>query len=153
MTEQEQEIIERCAVFHEQIGLPPTQGRMMAYILLTENGEATFQDFVDHLGLSKSAVSNGLTTLQAMKILEYATKPGDRKRYFRIRQHSFRTQMNERLEHMLGVRSIMSEICEIRFQKCLQNPTTDRLTLLVEYFDFLKKELPKLHDRFELGER
>lgn len=147
LNDQQKELIERFGVFHEQMGMQPVVGRIMGYLLLSDAGEATFQDFVDDLGISKSAVSNSLNVLQAMNVVDYITKPGDRKRYFRLKKQSFREILESQITKLLKVRELFILVLENRNIK--DNEMCQRLHKLTDYFEFMSKEIPQIADRFE----
>ncbi|MEP0714130.1 MAG: MarR family transcriptional regulator, partial [Algoriphagus sp.] len=85
LTTRHKELIERIGVFHEHKGMQPLVGRIIGLLLIHEEGEVSFDEIVEHLGVSKSAVSNALTFLQAKDRCVYSTRPGDRKRYFALK--------------------------------------------------------------------
>ncbi len=150
LNDQQKEIIERFGVFHEQMGMQPVVGRLLGYLLLTDTGEATFQDFVDDLGISKSAVSNSLNVLQAMNVIDYITKPGDRKRYFRLKKQSFREIMESQISKVLQIRELFIQALEHRSER--GSEMTLRLRRLTDYFEFMSKEIPQIADRFEANQ-
>src|SRR5699024_7126307 len=84
--------IERVGVFHEKKGLQPVVGRIIGLLLVAEPAEATFDEIQEALQVSKSAVSNALTFLQGREIADYTTKPGDRKRYFKLKVKDWRKE-------------------------------------------------------------
>ncbi|HSJ67934.1 MAG TPA: MarR family transcriptional regulator, partial [Anditalea sp.] len=79
LTSKQKEIVETIGVFHEQNGLQPALGRIMGLIMVIDAAEVTFEEIVENLSLSKSAVSTALKLLQTQNKVEYTTKPGDRK--------------------------------------------------------------------------
>jgi DNA-binding transcriptional regulator GbsR (MarR family) len=68
----------------EAMGLTPVAARIFVYLLLSEQHQATFEQMVDYFGVSKSAVSNALKMLEAVKMVEARTLGGQRKRYFSV---------------------------------------------------------------------
>jgi DNA-binding transcriptional regulator GbsR (MarR family) len=76
--------IERHSATMEAMGLTPVAARVFVYLLLSEQHQATFEQMVDYFGVSKSAVSNALKMLEAVKMVEARTLGGQRKRYFSV---------------------------------------------------------------------
>ena len=76
--------VEKLGVIFEQTGVAPMVGRVVGYLILAEPPYKTFDEIAGFLGASKSAVSNALTLLQSLGVVEYFKQPGDRKRYFRL---------------------------------------------------------------------
>ncbi len=76
--------VEKLGVIFEQTGVGPMVGRVVGCLILAEPPYKSFDEIVSFLGASKSAVSNALTLLQSLAVVDYFKQPGDRKRYFRL---------------------------------------------------------------------
>jgi len=83
LMEQFREKIETYGSFYEKQGFSPVASRIMIYLFLHPEGEATFDELLRYFGVSKSAVSNGLRVLLHMEVITERTLEGGRKRYFR----------------------------------------------------------------------
>lgn len=70
-------------VIEERANLSPLTARIYASLILASNDGMTFEDITELHQASKSSVSNGINVLIKLKYIEYYTKPGDRKRYFK----------------------------------------------------------------------
>jgi len=146
LTEKQQELIEIIGVFHEQNGLQPALGRILGLIMVAESAEATFDEIVASLSLSKSAVSSALTLLQIQNKVEYITKPGERKRYFRLKKANWEHDLKNGISSGLQFSSILDEVLTIRndtnpeFNKHLEN--------VRDFMLFLQKEIPVIIDRY-----
>lgn len=64
-------------------GLSPLASRTYAIMVLSNDKGFAFEELVEILQASKSSVSTNLTLLVQLNYVEYYTKPGDRKRYYR----------------------------------------------------------------------
>lgn len=64
LNEKKLELIERIGVFHERRGMQPLMGRILGLLLVLDEAEATFDEIIEYLNVSKSAVSNALNILQ-----------------------------------------------------------------------------------------
>lgn len=76
----------------EAMGLTPVASRVFVYLLLSEQHQATFEHMVEYFGVSKSAISNALKMLEAVKMVDAKTIGGQRKRYFSV---SMKTMFSE----------------------------------------------------------
>ena len=78
------ETIEETGKVFVKFGLTPMQGRIVAYLAVSDPPEKTFDELVNYFTASKSSVSNSLNFLMQNKIIDYKTFAADRKRYFFI---------------------------------------------------------------------
>lgn len=147
LTERHKELIERIGVFHEHKGMQPLVGRIIGLLLVHEEGEVSFDEIVEHLGVSKSAVSNALTFLQAKGRCVYSTRPGDRKRYFAMKVSDWKEDFEQELENIAEIQKFIDEVLEVRTDK---NPEFNcRMRDFSDFLCFFKKEIPALFDRFK----
>ncbi|MDN3669375.1 hypothetical protein QWY93_08540 [Echinicola jeungdonensis] len=147
LTAQQQEIIERIGVFFEKKGHQPILGRIMGLLLVLDEAEATFDEIKDYLSVSKSAVSNALTLLQSMNKVEYTTKPGERKRYFKLRTRDWRNDMKEDLQGIFRISSLLKEVMKARSEKNLE--FNQCILEFQQFIDFMKEEMPKLIEKYD----
>src|SRR5690606_12689950 len=114
LSDKKKEIIERIGVYYEKKGLQPVVGRIMGLLLVAEPAEATFEEIQEELQISKSAVSTALTFLQAKETVEYTTKPGERRRYFKLRMRDWKTELKKEFDEVLDMESLINEIIELK---------------------------------------
>ncbi|GAB3650069.1 hypothetical protein GCM10028791_16760 [Echinicola sediminis] len=147
LTSKQQEIIERIGVFFEKKGHQPILGRIMGLLLVLEEAEATFDEIQEYLSVSKSAVSNALTLLQSLDKVEYTTKPGERKRYFRLKARNWRTDMQEDMQGIFKINTLLKEVMAMRSEK---NKEFNKCIIEFQQFiDFLREEMPKLIEKYD----
>ncbi|SMP02312.1 DNA-binding transcriptional regulator GbsR, MarR family [Algoriphagus winogradskyi] len=147
LTERHKELIERIGVFHEHKGMQPLVGRIIGLLLVHEEGEVSFDEIVEQLSVSKSAVSNALTFLQAKGRCVYSTRPGDRKRYFALKVSDWREDFQKDLENISEIQKFIDEVLEIRTDK---NPEFNcNMKDFSNFLGFFKKEIPALFERFK----
>ncbi|WP_254423368.1 GbsR/MarR family transcriptional regulator [Algoriphagus sp. A40] len=147
LTEKQKELIERIGVFHEHKGMQPLVGRIIGLLLVHKEAEATFEEVVEMLGVSKSAVSNALTFLQAKDRITYYTKPGDRKRYFRLQMKNWSEDLEKEMLEITKMKEFIDDVIKVREG----STCTEFKTCLVEFssfLDFFKKEIPTLFKNF-----
>lgn len=71
----------------ERMGVSPLAARIYILLTLSPSNGLTFESIREELGSSKSSTSINLNVLIQLKYVEYNTKPGDRKRYFKCARH------------------------------------------------------------------
>jgi len=114
LTDEQKQLLERLAVLYEQGGVPPAPAKILALLTVSDVTELSFDQIQDTLEISKSATSQALTQLQTFKQVEYASRIGDRKRYFKLRTNNWLESIIEKFEHL----RLTSEVyCEILKQR------------------------------------
>ncbi|HLU89321.1 MAG TPA: hypothetical protein VKZ51_05765 [Cyclobacteriaceae bacterium] len=147
LSEKKKEIIERVGVYYEHKGLQPVVGRIVGLLLVAEPAEATFEEIYGELQVSKSAVSTALTFMQAKEMVEYTTKPGDRKRYFKLRLNEWKTNIQKQFDDILDIENLIKEVVVLKENR--QSDFCCKLIDIKNFLLFLRKELPLLLDKFE----
>lgn len=149
ISEHQRELIERLGVSMERGGTSPAESRIMALLIVCDVTELTFEEIYQALGISKSAASNAINRLMAISKIDYITKPGDRKRYFKTRLTNWEETFNSNFEKMFSTSLLMQEILNQRpktdkeFNKSLQN--------FVDFMLFMQKEIPQLYKKWKEG--
>lgn len=82
--DEKKQFVEETGVLIEQLGPPPLQSRIIALLALNTPDGVPFEEIVEFLHASKSSISNAINFLLSAKAIIYFTKPGDRKRYFKV---------------------------------------------------------------------
>jgi DNA-binding transcriptional regulator GbsR (MarR family) len=108
------ECIEKFGVYYKKTGHQPMVGRLMAFLMLAEPPQKTFEEIVEFLVSSKSAVSNTLNMLMYMGIVDYVKITGDRKRYFRLNQNAWNTMFEAQIQELANLRGLVEEVLDIR---------------------------------------
>lgn len=92
-------LIEETGVLFEQThDLTPLAARINVIMILSPNNGYTFEEIVEITKASKSSVSTQLNLLMQLNRVEYFTKSGDRKRYFRASKVYLKFRLEELLE-------------------------------------------------------
>jgi DNA-binding transcriptional regulator GbsR (MarR family) len=147
LNDKQKELIERIGVFHEHKGMQPLVGRIIGLMLVHESAEVTFEEIVEELGVSKSAVSNALTFLQAKERVNYHTKPGDRKRYFSLKISDWRSDFEKELLNIAEIQKFIDEVLETKGDQ--NNEFCTRMKDFSNFLGFFKREIPALFERFK----
>lgn len=147
LTQKQKELIEKFGVYSERSGSSPAQARIMALLLVSDETELAFEEIHQTLQISKSAASNALNSLLTIERIEYITKPGDRKRYFRSRLGQWESDFDKRIDKLLNVSQFLKEILEQR-PKATKDFNAN-LQKVISYIEFLHAELPELHKKWK----
>lgn len=147
LTEAQRELIERVGLVYEAEGLSPAVSRVLALLLVSDENELTFDEIREELNLSKSATSNALNITLKLDRVEYITKPGDRKRYFRSKIQLWRDNFMNDYKKKQCWASLLKEVHALRPKdtKEFNNAIKD----LYSFVEYLGKEVPKLLKQWE----
>lgn len=72
----------------ERLRLSPLASRIYALLILSTYDGLTFEEIRETLNASKSSTSVNMNVLKQLGYIKSITKPGDRKRYFKIAKYS-----------------------------------------------------------------
>ncbi|GAB2532677.1 GbsR/MarR family transcriptional regulator [Rufibacter soli] len=142
LSEEQRKLIEKIGIFHEQQGFPPATGRIMGLLYVTDRPYLSFEEILETLNISKSATSNALNMLLQMRVIEYTTYPGDRKRYFGALLENWHQEVVNKMEQVLSFSKLVRQCNELRGNS---NPEMNKLMEdRVEFMEYLSQEVPKL---------
>lgn len=147
LTDKQKELIERFGVYSEREGSSPAPARIIALLLVSDETELTFESIYQTLQISKSAASNAINSLLTSEKIEYITKPGDRKRYFRSRIGHWERDFGKRFNKLFEASKFMKEILEQRPSHTVE--FNNQLQKVVSFLEFLQGELPELYKKWE----
>lgn len=98
---EKRKLIEEIGVHFEKTqNLAPLAARIYIIMILSPNDGHTFDEIIEITEASKSSVSTQLNLLLHTNKVEYFTKPGDRKRYFRASKTYLKNNLQENLENV-----------------------------------------------------
>ncbi len=98
---EKQKLIEEIGVHFEKVHkLAPLAARIYVIMILSPNDGHTFDEIIEITGASKSSVSTQLNLLMQTNKVEYFTKPGDRKRYFRASRTYLKNNLLDQLDQV-----------------------------------------------------
>lgn len=88
ITIKKQKLIEEIGLRLEtRLHIAPLAARIYALLTLSSSEGLTFEEIREIIGSSKSSTSVNLNVLKQLKHIDYYTKSGDRKRYFKIAKY------------------------------------------------------------------
>ncbi|MDT0643629.1 transcriptional regulator [Zunongwangia sp. F363] len=106
-------MIEEIGVHFERVHqLAPLAARIYATMVLSPADGNTFDEIMEITDASKSSVSTQLNLLLQLKKVEYFTKSGDRKRYFRANRLYLKTTLEGYLENITDEIELIDKITE-----------------------------------------
>lgn len=106
--DKEQIFIEKLGLhFETHINFPRIAGKIFAYLLISDPPEQTAKQITQKLQISKSSFSSMARLLIQTELLEEITKPGERSRYYKIKEGVGEQSFTKRLESLTRVRDIL----------------------------------------------
>lgn len=151
LTTKQQQLLEKAIVIHERLGYTPAASQILALLLISDKVELTFDQIRTTLNLSKSATSNALNALIQIKRIEYITKMGDRKRYFRSLIISWKAKLREVNDSIFELNSLFKEILSVRSKSTLD--FNHSLKEIIDFMNYMEVEMPKLFKQWEEKKR
>lgn len=143
LTDEQADLVERIGVLHDRLGFSPAPARILGLLLVSPHPELTFDEIRQALGLSKSSTSAALNLLLSLGSVEYRTRPGERKRYFRKSYDNWEEGFMQRIDAFLSLRGLLEEAVGLH-QKNPQATSTE-LPRMIDFLQFLEE---KLHEAF-----
>jgi DNA-binding transcriptional regulator GbsR (MarR family) len=142
------ELIEKIGVVHERSGMQPAAARILALLVISDRTELTFDEIQQTLGISKSSASVAINLLVTMNRIEYITKVGDRKRYFRSKLINWKEDMKRKMEGMTEMNILFKEVLAQRPKSSKEFNNT--LGEIIDFMEFFQKEVPVIFKKWEL---
>lgn len=147
LTEEQKKLVEKLGVMNERSGYQPASARVLALLLVSDDPELTFDQIREVLNLSKSATSNAINNLLNSDKIEYITKSGDRKRYFRSRVAMWKEEMKKGLRDITKAAETFEEV--LRQRPGNTTEFNQNLKDVIDFMKFMGEELPEMFKRWE----
>jgi DNA-binding transcriptional regulator GbsR (MarR family) len=147
ITEEQLQLVEKLGLVFEGPGLQPAAARVAALLVVSDTLELTFDDIREVLNLSKSATSNAINLLLNVHRIEYITKPGDRRRYFRSNLARWKSMMKEKFMDFDKTNAIMREVVAQRSPETRE--FNQSLEEMINLFEFMNQQIPVLFRQWE----
>lgn len=101
IAEEQKMLIEDIGISLEaRLGLSPLASRIYALLILSDSLGLTFEGIREAIPASKSSISVNINVLIQLKYIDYYTKPGNRRRYFKVAKY-YQIQYFEQHLHQL----------------------------------------------------
>ncbi|MBN1183120.1 MAG: MarR family transcriptional regulator [Bacteroidales bacterium] len=145
---QQKELVEALGRMYEKEGLQPCAGRIIGLLLIMDKEQFTFDEIVEELQISKGSASNGLRLLEIKGLIEYITKPGDRKRYFQVKQPDKFSTMNDHQTKLKMTSEYLQAVLDLKADKNSKNSlllkeVIKMIDFFLGKFEILKEEYLK----------
>lgn len=147
LSEKKLSLIEELGIHFEQSGMQPAASRILALLMVSDRNELTFEEIYETLNISKSAASNAINLLLNTYRIEYTTRSGERKRYFRCKIKSLKEDIQRAVLNMEVFNSLLKKIVAERSTET--KDFNESLGDLIAFLEFMKVELPLLFEKWE----
>ncbi|MFI9387529.1 GbsR/MarR family transcriptional regulator [Kutzneria sp. NPDC052558] len=149
MTERDDEavskFIERFALMLSEGGVPRMPARVFVGLLASEEGQLTAGELAELLSVSPAAVSGAVRYLTQVHLIVREREPGSKRDHYRVRDGSWYESAMDR-ERLL---SLWSEALTDGVSAVGADTRAGaRLRESVEFFEFLRVEIPIVLDRW-----
>jgi DNA-binding transcriptional regulator GbsR (MarR family) len=137
--------IERFAGALMDAGMPRMPARVFVALLASDSGRLTAAEMADTLHVSPAAISGALRYLQQVNVLTRERQPGSRRDQYRLLDDSWYEMTLRREQVMARWIAAGNEGIDVLGA---DTPAGRRMTESVEFFEFVRGELPALLERW-----
>jgi DNA-binding transcriptional regulator GbsR (MarR family) len=140
------ECAEEMGLFYERLGGPRMAGRLLGWLVVSDEPHFTAAGLAEVLQASKGSISTTTRLLEHGGILERFTRPGERKTYFRLRPQWW-IYMFHRRTALLAQTKEMAQ----RWIERLDGTSAERVARLTEmrdFYEFMEREMPAMLERW-----
>jgi DNA-binding transcriptional regulator GbsR (MarR family) len=142
------QIVEDLGVQFEKTGRSPMVARVFAFLLISDPPEKSFDEIIEFLGASKSAISNSLKALQDEGLVTYITKSGIRKRFFIIDVKNWKSRLIESSKDFNNYNKLLENVIENRKNAKSKN-FTESIEEILEFQMFLGEKLAEIIEEWK----
>ena len=145
LTREQERFIEALGLLYERQGVPRIGGRMMGLFLISD-APLSPEQIADLLKVSRASVSTNLRIFTTTGICDDVSVPGDRRRYYVMREDAF----VHHLEANLGSVRKLGDLCRDALDTVPsgRGPARRRLQESVAYCQFMEKEIAAIAARW-----
>lgn len=140
--------IEDSGLIFEGFGLPRMAGRIMGYLMVTEEERVSFDEFVGVLQASKSSISINVKTLANMRLIKPVSISGSRKTWYTLSPDISLKEFLERdYQVLVSLNNLITKGVELR-----SNPHDNTSMQIKEIISFTKwfiKRFPEILSEWE----
>lgn len=149
MTERDDEavskFVERFALVLAESGVPRMPARVFVALLASENGQLTAGELAETLSVSPAAVSGAVRYLTQVHLVVREREPGSKRDHYRVRNNSwYESAMNRERLLTLWSEALLEGVAAVGEG----SDAGARLRESVEFFEFLRVEIPAVLDRW-----
>lgn len=143
--------VEKAGVVLETTGLTRLSGRLLGWLLICSPREQSAEDLVTALRASTGGISTQARALIRYGFIERIGLTGDRRTYYRLKDHAFEAAFVEQTQAMSMVRALADEGLDLLRAapgKSGSGQDVGRLSQMRDLFAFMEGEWPELVRRF-----
>ncbi len=143
---EEDRFIEKAGVFLENLGISQMSGRVLGYLMISENPTQSLTEITERLGVAKSSISNAVKTLLTITMVVKKGKPGSRMDYYELNPDLFRTAISSKTVAITDYKNLVAEAYKLNKE---DNDRKKILNEMIYFYDFFIDEYPKLFERWD----
>lgn len=134
----QKKLIEKIGVFFEGQGRTPVEARIVALFLVGDQLEMTLEDMQQALNISKSSVTNAINVLLLTQQIDYVTRPGDRRKYYKSKIEQWLAHAEGHMEKALQGKALLKEALDQRTAST--KGFNSALKELIEFMEFMQTQ-------------
>lgn len=142
--------VEEVGLYYETVGLSKMAGRILGYLIASEEKSTSFETLVDVLKASKGSISGNINLLLQRKLIKKIMKLGDRKSYYQLSEANLFSILESKLLSFAQIKDIMQRGNNLN--NGVAQRKHDQISKIIRFYDFMGKELPLLHKKWEKQE-
>ncbi|MBN1597720.1 MAG: hypothetical protein JW894_05460 [Bacteroidales bacterium] len=144
--QKQKDLVEKIGRHFDREGFQPIAGRIIGLLMVMDKEQYTFDEITEELHISKSSASNVLRNLEIREMIEYITIPGDRKKYYRLRQQNAFELIDEFERKSKFVTELLQEVICLKADK---NSTNAQLFAnVIDILEFYHENLKVLREKY-----
>lgn len=147
LSDKKLKLIENLGLYFEKSGLQPASARIYSLLIISNTKELSFDEIMTILNMSKSATSNAINILLQTSKLEFITKPGVRKRFFRCKVQSLKEGIRKFQDNLFFLNVLLGQVLELRLEDT--NVYDQGLDDVISFIDFIIEELNHSVEKWE----
>jgi DNA-binding transcriptional regulator GbsR (MarR family) len=141
--------IERMALALTESGVPRMPSRVFCRLLANDSGKATATQLAESLRVSPAAISGAVRYLDQVGLIVRARDPGERRDHYEVRDDIWYDVYGNRDKQFKHWSDVMADgIAAVG----ADTPAGARLAKTQRFFEFLRKAMPDLMERWRAEE-
>jgi DNA-binding transcriptional regulator GbsR (MarR family) len=143
--------IEEVGLFYEQYGLPKMAGRILGFLIASNTDNNSFEEIQHALKASKGSISGNINLLLNQNMIVKHMVTGERKSYFKIALNSLENILESKAKSVTQFKNVLRD--GLSFNPSSEEAKYRSLAEIVDYYEFLEKEIPLLRAKWEAQKR
>lgn len=139
-TRAQQAYVRKVELFGYELGLPKSMGRVLGWLVICEPARQNAEDIQRALKLSSGSVSNALTMLTRVGLVQRLRRPGERRLYYELQGSAWEQTFQHRLLLIRRMRELAEEGLGLA-------PSNQRLEKMRAFYTWAETEFSKLIEK------